>query len=431
MKRSFSFGAARQWALVVAGTCLIAGTYGLVRLAYGLFLPDIQASVSMGSAVAGYVSTGASVAYCAGALAGLAASQRPRLLVAGALMTASIGSIGMAVAADLSTFAPSAVLASTGAGLASPGLVAIVERNLPAGRVDRAQATVNAGTGPGLVAAGLLALLLTQWRLGFAAGATFTAVAGSCVLLLDRRDRDRDRSHPGSAPGPSTVDSRWLAVLVVPATAAVLLGAASAAVWTYGRAHLVSAGASGSASTVAWIAIGVGGTATVLSARLLSAREPSRAWLLSTSVVAIAVAALGLAPDRYRVAALACGVFGWGFVAASSALIAWATQLVPDRAAPGTSVLFISLVLGQAAGSAAVGAVSGGLGMSTTFVLAAVVALAAAACALAPTRPRGAVAVTPVTSLETACPQAAAPRSRPCGGRSRYGRPRPSPGRCS
>ncbi|GAA4735290.1 hypothetical protein GCM10023350_18850 [Nocardioides endophyticus] len=410
-----------QWLLVTAGTCLIAGTYGLVRLTYGLFLPDIQASVSMGSAVSGYVSTGASIAYCVGALAGLAASQQPRLLVAGALSTASIGSIGMALASDLTTFAPSAVLASTGAGLASPGLVAIVERNLPAGRVDSAQATVNAGTGPGLVAAGLLALLLTDWRVGFAVGATFTTAAGLCVLLLDRRSGSRDRT--GTTPGMSVVGTGWLSALVVPATAAVLLGASSAAVWTYGRAHLVSAGASGSASTVAWIAIGVGGTATVLSARLLSAREPSRAWLLTASVVAVAVATLGLAPDRYRLATLACGVFGWGFVAASSALIAWTTQLVPDRAAPGTSVLFVALVLGQAAGSAAAGAVSDSIGMSTTFVLAATVAVAAAACALVPTRARGTVAVAAVTGVVA--------RSQPCGGRRRCGRPRPSPGRCS
>jgi predicted MFS family arabinose efflux permease len=351
----------------------------------------------MGSAVAGYVSTGASVAYCVGALAGLAGSRRPRLLVAGALSTASVGSIGMASASDLTTFAPSAVLASTGAGLASPGLVAIVERNLPAGRVDRAQATVNAGTGPGLVAAGLLALLLTQWRAGFVFGATFTAAAGVCVLLLDRRGGRRDRT--GRTPGMPAAGTRWLSALVVPATAATLLGAASAAVWTYGRAHLVSAGASSSASIVAWIAIGVGGTATVLSARLLSAREPSRAWLLTTSAVAVAIATLGLAPDRYRVATLACGVFGWGFVAASSALIAWTTQLVPDRAAAGTSVLFVALVLGQAAGSAAAGAVSDSLGMSTTFVLAALVAVAAAACALMPTRPRGAVADTTVRGV--------------------------------
>jgi predicted MFS family arabinose efflux permease len=374
------------------GTCLIAGTYGLVRLAYGLFLPDIQASVSMGSAAAGYVSTGASVAYCVGALAGLAVPQRPGLLVAGAMSTASVGSIGMALAPDLTTFAPCAVLASTSAGLASPGLVAIVARNVPAGRVDSAQATVNAGTGPGLVAAGLLALLLSDWRLGFAVGAAFTTAAGIGVLLLDR---GAGTGHPAAGTrGTPVADPRWLSTLVVPATAAVLLGAASAAVWTYGRAHLVAAGASDSASTGAWIAIGVGGTATVLTARLLGARRPPQAWLLTTSVVAAAIAVLGLAPDRSLVATVAFGVFGWGFVAASSALIAWTTELDPDRAASGTSVLFISLVLGQAVGSAAAGALSDGVGMSTTFVLAAVVAVAAASCSLLPTRARPAAAVT-------------------------------------
>jgi predicted MFS family arabinose efflux permease len=388
MKRALSFYLGRHQALVVAGTCLIAGTYGLVRLAYGLFLPDIQASVAMGTAVAGYVSTGASAAYCVGALVGIAEADRARLLVMGALSTASIGSVGMALAPGMTTFVPSAVLASSGAGLASPGLVAIVQRNLPAARVDRAQATVNAGTGPGLVVAGLLALLLTQWRLGFAVGAAFTAAAGLCVLLLDRRDGAEDR--PGRTEDVPVVarpeGRRRLSALVVPATAALLLGAASAAVWTYGRAHLVSAGASGSTSTIAWIAVGVGGTATVLTARLLSAQSPPRAWLLTTLAVAVAVAALGFAPDRYPVAIIACGVFGWGFVAASSALIAWTTRIVPDQAASGTSILFVALVLGQAVGSAAAGVVSDRIGMSATFLLAAIVSVAAASCAGAPRR---------------------------------------------
>lgn len=398
MKRALSFGLGRSTALVVAGTCLIAGTYGLVRLAYGLFLPDIQASVSMGSAAAGYVSTGASAAYCVGALAGLAAAHRPRVLVAGALSTAAAGSVGMALAPGMTAFVPSAVVASMGAGLASPGLVGTIERNLPTGRVDRAQATVNAGTGPGLVVAGLLALVLTQWRVGFAVAAAFTAAAGMAVLLLDRRGRSEDRP----APAPAPADPRWLTALAVPATAAVLLGASSAAMWTYGRALLVAAGASDSGSTVAWIAIGVGGTATVLTARVLSEQDAPRAWLLTTSVVAVAVAALALAPDRYPVATIACGIFGWGFVAASSALIAWTTLLVPDRAAAGTSLLFVALVLGQAIGSATAGALAGRISLPTTFLLAAVVSLAAGLCSL---------------------------RSRPCGGRPRCGRPHPSPGR--
>ena len=41
MKRSFSFEG-RTTGLVALGAALIAATYGLVRLAYGLFLPDVQ-----------------------------------------------------------------------------------------------------------------------------------------------------------------------------------------------------------------------------------------------------------------------------------------------------------------------------------------------------------------------------------------------------
>lgn len=388
MKRALSLTKDREILLVVTGTCLIAGTYGLVRLAYGLFLPDISASVSMSSAIAGYVSSGASAAYCAGALAGLVAADRPRLLVAGALATASAGSIGMALAPGMTVLVPSAVLASAGAGLASPGLVAVVGRNLPAARVDRAQATVNAGTGPGLVAAGLLALLVSEWRLGFAVSAAFTAAAGLCVLVLDRPGPIPERATSASAAGDtSDTSSRpWLTALLRPATGAVLLGAASATVWTYGRAHLVASGTSDSASVVAWIALGVGGTATVLTARLLSAHPAPRAWLLTTAAVAVATAGLA-APDRLPIALLACGVFGWGFVAATSALIAWTAQLVPRRAAPGTSVVFIALVLGQAAGSAAAGSLSERIGLPTTFLLAAFATVLAAACG-APKAPR-------------------------------------------
>ncbi|WP_153337816.1 MULTISPECIES: MFS transporter [unclassified Nocardioides] len=362
----------RELALVVAGTCLIAGTYGLVRLAYGLFLPDISASLPLGSALAGYVSSGASAAYCAGALVGLLAGDRPRPLVLAALATAALGALGMALAPGLWLFVPAAVLASAGAGFASPGLVGVVARNIAAERVARAQATVNAGTGPGLVAAGLLALLVSQWRLGFTISAVLTAVAGLCVLALDR-------PTSGGAPRRTSGDRRWLLTLRRPALGALLLGAASSTVWTYGRTHLVDSGASESASVVAWIALGVGGSATVLTTRRLGSLPARRAWWLTTASAAVATAAL-FAPDRLAVAVAACALFGWGFVAASSALIAWVAELAPDHAAPGTSAVFIALVVGQAIGSAVTGGLSATLGLPGTFLLAAGATVLAAGC---------------------------------------------------
>src|SRR3978361_719767 len=98
MKRPLSIGNPREVGLVAAGTALIAGTYGLVRLAYGLFLSDIQVSLGLTSAQAGWVSSGASVVYCIGALVGLMADRRPRLLVLAAVGTAALGAAGMALA---------------------------------------------------------------------------------------------------------------------------------------------------------------------------------------------------------------------------------------------------------------------------------------------------------------------------------------------
>lgn len=50
------------------------------------------------------------------------------------------------------------------------------------------------------------------------------------------------------------------------------------------------------------------------------------------------------------VALAACFVFGWAFVAATTALTAWVSNLVPERAAADTSVLF-TLTMDQAVGS--------------------------------------------------------------------------------
>ena len=165
-----------------------------------------------------------------------------------------------------------------------------------------------------------------------------------------------------------------------PAVAAALLGAASAVVWTYGRTLLLAHGASGPASMLAWIALGAGGTATVMTSRALSSLHPARAWLLTVASVAVAIATLGLWAGNLVAAVAASAVFGWGFVAATSALIAWTASIVPDRAAAGTSLLFVTLVLGQAAGSAVAGMVTEGFGSSTAFLLAAGTAVLAASC---------------------------------------------------
>ncbi|WP_258803690.1 MFS transporter [Pseudarthrobacter sp. NS4] len=375
MKRTFSFSPARDGMLLAAGTSFIAMTYGLIRMAYGLFLPDVQAELSFSAAAAGLISSGASLSYCMGALIGLrAGAAHPRRLVIGAALCAGIGSAGMAAAMQPGVFAPFAILSSTGAGLASPALVSIIGRNVERRDNNRAQSIVNAGTGPGLIVAGVLALvLLPNWRLPWFVVAGFTIIIAALVLRLDRagthRSVDENRLPPKS----------WFGAHGHIIAAALLVGAGSAAVWTFGRAHLVESGASEPVSIGAWIALGIGGTAVIATAGWMSHFRPPGAWALSASVVAGATVMLGMAPGFTALALLACVAFGWGYTAATGALIAWTQERDFDRAATGTSLLFVALVLGQALGATAAGAVAAVWGLAAAFVLAAVVTGAAVA----------------------------------------------------
>ena len=369
MKRSFSNGA-HPTALVVAGTALIAVTYGLVRLAYGLVLPDVQADLGLSASAAGGIASGASLLYCVGAVVGFVqAARHPRALVVAAALTAAVGSVGMALAPGAGVFGAAAVVGSAGAGLASPALVQVVTRNVAPAGVSRAQTIVNSGTGPGLVAAGLVALVvLPDWRTAWLVAAGSAVLAGAAVLLLDANESDADQPDTRAAPTRS-----WFRRHTAPLVAAGLLGAGSAAVWNTGRAALVAAGADRTTSIVAWIAIGLGGAAVVLTARRLADLGLRATWLVTVTAVALGTLGLGLAPGRVGVVLVACVVFGWGYTAATGALLIWTTTIDAERAPAGASMLFVMLVLGQAVGGAVAGSAVDAAGYGATLVGAAVV----------------------------------------------------------
>lgn len=372
MKRTLSFERSRAWGLVAAGTGLIAVTYGLVRLAYGLFLPDVQADLGLSTSAAGYVSSGASLSYCTAAVIGfVGAGRRPRSLVLGAGLCAAVGAAAMASAHHTVTFAVAAVLGSAGAGLASPAMVRVVAANTEPAARERDQAVVNAGTGPGLVGAGILAMvLLPDWRLAWLLVAAIAVATTTAVLVLDR-----DRATGGLRPEPPT--RSWFASHRGLLVATLVMGAGSGAVWNYGRTLLVDAGAGERTSVLAWVAIGLGGVAVIGTARVLGRLGPAAAWGVTTSVAATATGVLGLGAPHGVLSLAACGAFGWGFVAATGALIAWTSRIDAARAPAGTSLLFVVLVLGQAVGAPAVGTLVAATTFGTAFVAAAIVMLAA------------------------------------------------------
>lgn len=388
MKRTFSV---RESALVVAGVALIAATYGLVRLAYGLYLPDVQAELGFDAAAAGGVSAGASVMYCVGAAAGFAlAAGRARALTVAAAACAGIGAAGMALAPGFAVFAGFAVLASAGAGLASPALVDIVRRSIAPEGLPAAQSTVNAGTGPGLALAGLLALtLLPQWRAAWLVSAAITLAAAVAVLVLDPR-RGREDAVARGRPSPA-----WYRAHRGVLAAALLMGAGTAAFWTFGGLVLAEGAASDIGATLGWIAIGAGGTAVIVTAGPMSALSPRGAWAVTIGAAAAATLALPAASTGLPGALAACALFGWGYTAGSGALIAWTTRIDAAGAPTGTALLFIVLVIGQAVGAAALGFVVANAGHAPAF------AAAAGLCA-------SAILIASVTGVRAAEPRGSA-----------------------
>lgn len=334
-------------AVACFGTLLVAATYGMARFGVGLFAPRLVAERPDLAAVVGWAAAAQFVAYSlAAAVAARTADRHPRagVLLAGA--TATLGCAGVATTSSATWLVVLVFVGGAGAGFASPALVRLVDAAVEPSRASTAQSLVNTGTALGVVVAGTLALAVPSVAAAWWAMAALTAGAALGLLALAARVE---------LPEPSGRETSYdLRALATPALAAVVVGAGSALVWTYGPLVATRSGAVDDDRVgLLWIALGIGGLLGPLTGRLVERVGLVGAWRVSVGVVlvahlALAVGVLGeLAWPTY--AALAC--FGAGYMCLSGVLILWARHSWPDGAGRGTSLLFIALAVGQAVGT--------------------------------------------------------------------------------
>jgi predicted MFS family arabinose efflux permease len=358
----------------VSAVALIAATYGLARFGYGLFLPSFSASFALTPTIAGLLSSGASVTYCVSAALGFRyAPRHPRSTTILAGSTATLGSLGVAAAQNTMSFTIAVLLAGMGAGFASPALVELVQRNTAPDRQNKLQSVVNSGTGFGVVAAGGLALVLrTSWRAAWIliAVITFTAMVG--VLRADTSHAQAHNDvphHEGSSAGTERPSVRGLGW---PIAAAFVFGVGSAAPWIYGRSLLEDVGGlTVEMSATVWMALGAGSAAAVLLAPWLARHSVTTTWFVTVGATSAATVGFALAPTSPALSLTAAGIFGLAYTAATSVLIIWASHKAVNSAA-GTSILFTSLVLGQALGSTVIGTLIDTTGLVFAFMTAGV-----------------------------------------------------------
>ncbi|WP_245743370.1 MFS transporter [Geodermatophilus poikilotrophus] len=342
-------------------------TYGLARYGYGLYLPDFRAAFPLSTTGAGVVASGSFLAYCGtAALAGhlvVRGRARRALWLAGG--SAALGSAVVATAWSWQVLAVGVLVAGSGAGFATPALVAAVAATVPAEGEPQAQGVVNSGTGAGIVLGGLVVLAAPgTWREVWAG---FAVVALLATWWADRCTAWPPGPHR-PAPGPGGV--RVLA-LRRPLAAAAVAGVGSASVWTFGRDLLTEAGLSSAVTGLLWCLLGAAGLVGGLSGHLVDRFGVRVAWPVSVGLCAAAVVLLAAAPGSLPASAVSLTCFGAGFVALTGVLIAWGAGTAPHAAGQAAAVVFIGLTAGQACGAVLLGALAGTTGVPVAFVVAA------------------------------------------------------------
>jgi MFS family permease len=108
--------------LGATGFTLIAVCYGFARFAFGLFLPQIDAELSLSSALSGVISGGAFLGYCIAIVLSAYLTERigARFVAVCAALVAAVGMAGIAMAPSASWLAGAVMLAGSSTGLASP-----------------------------------------------------------------------------------------------------------------------------------------------------------------------------------------------------------------------------------------------------------------------------------------------------------------------
>jgi predicted MFS family arabinose efflux permease len=366
-------------ALVVSGVAVIAVTYGLARYGYGLYLPQFRAAFGLSAGTAGAIAAGSYVGYCGAAVvaSGLVGGGRARQALWAAGGSAALGSLVVAVAWNGTSLAAGALIAGSGAGAATPALVAAVAGTVPLSDQPRAQGLVNGGTGAGVVGGGLLVLSIPEaWRWSWAG---FAVVALVVTAWADRHTRWG--SVPRGPSGRGVPDAQGhVRPLGRPLVAALLAGAGCAGVWTFARDLLIADGELSPAVTgLLWCLLGAAGLFGGLSGVLVRRVGLRAAWRGTVVAAAAGTALLGVLPGAVIPAALALACFGSAFVALSGVLLAWGAQRTPAAAAAAAAFLFIGLTVGQAVGAVVLGMVTEVAGGPTAFFAASALLVISAA----------------------------------------------------
>lgn len=381
--------------LAASGLVLIAVAYGLARFAYGLFVPAFRTEFGLDPGAVGMIGSASYAAYCLAIYPAMMLTprlgSRTMAVITGALATIGTALVGLAPHAAV--LALGVVLAGMSTGLASPPLAHAVSARVARPRRDRVQTIINAGTGLGVAVSGPVALLtLAHWR---SAWLIFAAVALLTTLWVARSVPHARVPQPSPEPPraerPHSIGHLLRSLLPDPLlpdgarrlhATAVLMGAATAAVWVFGQDVLIdSGGQSQFTATVAWSALGLCGLLGAAAGDIAHRVGLRAVWGSSAALIVLATAVIGVLPGEAALTVVASGAFGAAYIGMSGLILISAAATYHQHPAAGVGLAFLMLALGQSIGGSLVGGLLGWAGAAAAFAAAAGVAVLSAVLA--------------------------------------------------
>lgn len=372
--------------LGITGFALIAACYGFARFAFGLFLPRIDAELSLSSTLSGLMSGAAFLTYCVAVILSAWLTERlgPRFVAIGAALIAAAGMAGIAAAPTAPWLAGAVMLAGSSTGLVSPALAAAVAAGVPPGRQNATNAFINAGTGAGVALSGPVALIMgEQWRVGFAGFAAVAfGLAFAVAFILPRRTQgatagataDGAIATGASTTGASTAGATTTGAATTGATttgngipmlsgvlrrliaAAFLTGAASTAIWSFGGQLVgLRLNWSGTGAGLLWTAIGAAGIVGAGAGHWIARFGIDRVHRVFLTAMAASVLLVGIDGTSVPLALLGGALFGVAYITITGAYLLWGVSALPRRPATGVMIAFLALAIGQTAGAAIFG----------------------------------------------------------------------------
>jgi predicted MFS family arabinose efflux permease len=163
--------------------------------------------------------------------------------------------------------------------------------------------------------------------------------------------------------------------------ASLLTGLASSVYWTFAVDHVQGdGGLSGLESRLFLAVVGLASIAGVLSAQLIDRFGGRATFVLALVAEAVALALLGMSPERLATVFASAVLFGTGYNVAVAVAVIWSARVHRARPSGGLAAIMVAQAVGLLAGPPAFGALADRAGFATAFGAAAAVLLAATAC---------------------------------------------------